>query len=347
MIAASADLAIVAVSVAIIACAALRYCNASAATVGLVALQPPIFPIDQPVMPEGRQIGRRPAIDALERRVDGAVHQWLIGPRRIGKTSVAKAVLARLRTKNVVALDVDLSKLGLSIPEGLAGEIARQAQAARAGAQQGRRLLRLATRQASRAGTLGNALKDLGFDDEGEALAAVSSVLAAADDGAPGLASVLEALALQARATGRRVAILFDEVHLLARLKGSEGEISRWAREPDSPIVFVFAGSEEASVRALREPGRPLAAVGQEFHLADIATEDWLHGLRQRFREANVTIADAELFSIVEASDGHPRRTMLIATYVHEAAGAQPDRTATEVLVTLAISDAKADHAWT
>jgi hypothetical protein len=80
-----------------------------------------IFPIDQPVMPEDRQIGRRPSIDALERRIGGAVHQWLIGPRRIGKTSVAKAVVARLQTDHVVALDVDFSKLEISTSQGLAG----------------------------------------------------------------------------------------------------------------------------------------------------------------------------------------------------------------------------------
>ncbi len=272
------------------------------------------------------------------------MHQWLIGPRRIGKTSVAKAVLARLRTKDVVALDVDLSKLEISTAQGLAGEIARQAQAARAGAPRaGRRLLRFAGRQAPEAGRLGAALEDLGFKDEGEALAAVSALLAGADDGTPGLGGVLEALALHARATGRRVVVLLDEVHLLAGLPGGEEELARWARESDVPIGFIFAGSEESAVRALRDSGRPLAPVGQEVHLP----EDWLHGLRRRFAEADVVIADAQLFAVVEASDGHPRRTMLIATYAHSAAVAQPDRTATAALVELAIQDARGDRAWT
>lgn len=233
-------------------------------------------------------------------------------------------------------------------PQGLAGEIARQAQAARAGAPQaGRRLLRFASRRAPEAGQLGAALKDLGFSEEGEALAAVSSLLAGADDGAPGLGVVLEALALHARATGRRVVVLLDEVHLLAGLSGGEEELARWARESDVPILFIFAGSEESAVRALRDSGRPLAPVGQEFHLSDIATEDWLHGLRRRFGEAAVVIADEQLFAVVEASDGHPRRTMLIAAYTHTAASAQPDRTATAALVELAIKDARGDRAWT
>jgi hypothetical protein len=49
----------------------------------------------------------------------------------------------------------------------------------------------------------------------------------------------------------------------------------------------------------------------------------------------------------VEASDGHPRRTMLIAAYAHSAAVAQPDHTATATLVELAIKDARGDRAWT
>jgi hypothetical protein len=132
---------------------------------------------------------------------------------------------------------------------------------------------------------------DLGFRDEGDALAAVAALLAGADDGSPGLGSILEAISLHARATERRSVILIDEVHLLAEVAGGESELARWAREPEIPIVFVFAGSEESAVRALREPGRPLAPIGEELSLPDISTEDWLYGLRRRFREA---IRDAQ-----------------------------------------------------
>jgi len=312
-----------------------------------VALQSPLFPIDQPVMPENRQIGREPSIDLLERRVEGAVHQWLIGPRRIGKTSVAKAVLARLRDKDAVALDVDLSKIDIDTPEALAGEIARQAQAAHVGAHRARRrLLDRASSRAPEAKRLSAALQGLGFNDEADAFAAVSALLAGADGGEPGLDGVLEALALHARASGRRVFLLLDEVHLLANLPHCEEHLAHWAREPDIPIVLILAGSEESAVQALRDPGRPLAPVGQELHLADIATEDWLHGLSERFRDADVNVSQGEILALVEASDGHPRRTMLIATLVHGAALEQPDRTASKTLVELAIGDAKSDRSW-
>jgi hypothetical protein len=51
--------------------------------------------------------------------------------------------------------------------------------------------------------------------------------------------------------------------------------------------------------------------------------------------------------TIIEASDGHPRRTMLIGAYIQASASVQPDRTATRALVDLAIRDAQADRAWT
>lgn len=297
-------------------------------------------------MPEGRQIGRRGAISKLEERIDAATHQWLIGERRIGKTSVAKAVLARLRKRGTVALDLDLSKLGIDSTSELAGEIARQAQAAAVGATTAGKVAKFAKRQRSRGKALSKLLEELGYEGEAEALAAAAALLAGADDGTPGLSGVLSALALHARATDRRVVVLLDEVHLLAGVDGAETQLARWCREPDCPIVFIFAGSEEGAVKALRDPGQPLAAIGQEFELAEIAPEDWIVGLGERFEEAEVEIARAELEAIVAAADSHPRRTMLIASYVHTSIARQTDPIAVELLVELAIRQAEEDLSW-
>lgn len=275
------------------------------------------------------------------------VHQWLVGPRRIGKTSVAKAVLVRLRKDERVALDLDLSKLDITNSEELAGELARQAQAAGVGVSSApRRAFKRARAKTSQARAIGQAFERVGFEDEGQALEAVSSILAGADDGSPGLSSVLEALSVHGHATGGQVVVLLDEVHLLAGLEGGEGEVAGCCRDENCAAVFVFAGSEESAVRELREPGKPLAPTGREFHLPDIGSEDWLRGLRLRFEEVEVGIGDAELFAIVNASDGHPRRTMLIASYVHTKALSEPDHVASAVVVELAIGDAQEDRAW-
>ena len=296
-------------------------------------------------MPEERQIGRRVCIERLERRLSAPANQWLIGERRIGKTSVAKAVLARLRKDGSIAIDVDLSKLDISTGEALAGEIARQAQAARAGdaTVRAQGLLR---RHRGRAKNLGNALEQLGFQEVGEALTAAAAVLAEADGGSPGLDKVLGALGLHARATEQRAYVLLDEVHLLAKLARAEEVVARWCREPNSPLVFVFAGSEESAAEKLRERGQPLTSVGEEFELAEIAQEDWLPGLRKRFDEVGVRIETAELGQILAASRCHPRRTMLIASRIQASASTEPDRAATPILVELAVKEAEGDRSW-
>lgn len=313
-----------------------------------MSLQPPLFPIDQPVMPEDRQIGRASSIGMLSGRIGDATHQWLIGPRRIGKTSVAKAALVRLRASGALALDVDMSKLAITDEHELAGELARQAQAAHAGVSSaGGRIKQFAGRHAADASLLGRAMSNLGYREEGEALSAVSALLAGADDGTPGLGAVLDAVALHARATDTRSVVLVDEVQLLGDIDGCEREFARLAREADVPLVFIFAGSEESAVRALRQPGRPLASVGTELMLPDISSEDWLLGLRQRFSASDVKIVGNELLAIIEAADNHPRRTMLICARVQSSASVAPDHEATSTLVELAIRDARGDRSWT
>jgi hypothetical protein len=275
-------------------------CNSSVAIIAFVALSLPLFPIDQPV-PEGRQVGRRSSIDALERRLWGVSHQWLIGQRRIGKTSVAEAVLARLREQGAVALSVDLTRLGMITSDNLAREIFAQ-------------------------------IAEITAD-------------ASEEDGA-GLDKALKQLAAHARASGRHSFVLLDEVQLIAKIPDADRHLGRWCRESDSPIVFVFAGSEETAVRELREPGKPLAAVGSEFILPEISPEDWRPALRDRFAEGGVQISDRELDAIIAASGGHPRRTMLVAGNVHAIAAAQPDPVATPTLVELAINDSEQDLSW-
>jgi hypothetical protein len=311
-------------------------------------LKPLLFPTDQPVMPEFRQIGRAGAIAGLELRLAEPAHQWLVGPRRIGKTSVAKAVLARLRKGGSIALDVDLSKLPALDQANLAGDLARQAQAADAGRPSDRvqRLSRRLRRQAAQGAGLGQTLSRLGFASDGEALAAVAALLAGADGGEPGLGAVLASLALHARATEGRTYLLLDEVQLLAEVADAARQVARWCHEPGAPIVFLFAGSEESAIAALRHRGEPLAAVGQEFQLPDIGLEDWLAGLGNRFREAGIELHREQIARMVEASGGHPRRTMMIASKLNGHHRQQAAVLTSERIVELAIHDAERDRAW-
>ena len=89
------------------------------------------FPVQGPVRPESRQIGRGPAIDGLFRQtVELEQHTLLLADRRLGRTSMAFAVLDRLRGAGGWALEVDLSSGPVTTAAVFAERLAEQARAA-------------------------------------------------------------------------------------------------------------------------------------------------------------------------------------------------------------------------
>lgn len=308
------------------------------------ALPLPAFPIDGPVLPESRQIGRRDTIaDLTARIVDQATHQWIVGPRRIGKTSVAKASAARLRAHGHVALELDLSRSSVKDGPTLASELARQARVAGVGSRTlaGERQLSRRVKRMTR--PAGAAIGAIGDDDPARALEAVAALLGAAEERGADLGTVLQGLGLAPALASRRIMVLLDEVHRLRSI-GCDAEIAVAARSQQRGLVFVFAGSEESVVEELRDDG-PLANVGQSFSVPEIATLDWLHGLGARFAEIGLHVPEGLLFEVVEASSGHPRSTMLICSYIQSAC--RNGDAADAVLVRDAIAQARRDRSWT
>jgi hypothetical protein len=302
------------------------------------------FPIDGPVLPEERQIGRAEVIDRLTRRViETGIHQWLIGPRRIGKTSVAKAVLDRVRSQGHVGLEVDLSAGRVIDCSAIARELAAQARAAGIGGPSRiQEASGWARKRLAKPKPIQDALDEFGASDAAASLAAISALLGSAEEAEAGLEQILEALAAAATLRDLRVVVLLDEVHRLAEL-GCVDAVAKASRSADGQLVLLFAGSEESAIEQLRN-GDPLKHIGQDFSLDDISTAAWLGGLRDRFAESTIEIGDGSILTIVEASDGHPRRTMLICNYVYDLAGG--DGNADSAAVAEAISTAQADVSW-
>jgi hypothetical protein len=303
----------------------------------------PPFPVDGPVLPEARQIGRTEVIDRLERRiVEQAGHQWLVGPRRTGKTSVAKAALDRLRSAGHIGLEVDVSARRLASAGDLAAELANLGRAAGVGGARAKaRLAGGVLRRKESIEVAERVLAVLGADDAAAAVAATGALFGAAEEAAPDLEQVLAALAAHAAIADERVAVLLDEVHRLATL-GADGAVANAARWGQDGLVFVLAGSEESAVEKLRTDG-PLRSIGQELELPAIAAVDWMDGLRERFEQLGTAIDNAEIYAIIEATDGHPRRTMLVCSYVLDGAASGP---ADGEVVADAIRRATKDRSW-
>lgn len=290
------------------------------------ALKP--FPTDEPIRPEGRLIGRANAVEALARQLlDQRTNTRLAAERREGKTSLALAVLDRGRQRDDYwVLEADLSKHGpLHSAADLAQHLAEQARAAKVGVRArrtwvARRVIRHTARLKDIAATLGvDELEDLA-----QAAGAIDALLAPSENPQPDdLRNTLLAIEVAAVATDREVLIFIDEAHRLAthwsdaddaeRVKDLLGEVMR---RPAGRIVLLIAGSETRVMEALFGSGSPLEYLGMPFVLPDIAREDWIPALRDRFAEVGLAITEPQLAGIVDATHGHPQRTMRVCSRV-------------------------------
>lgn len=83
-------------------------------------------------------------------------------------------------------------------------------------------------------------------------------------------------------------------------------------------VSTLFAGSLEHVMRDLFGPSdRALSQFGSYYPLSAIEPEEWRRGLSERFGRSEIRTADSALERIFEASEGHPRTTMLIAQQSH------------------------------
>jgi hypothetical protein len=272
------------------------------------------------------QVGRRPVIDGLEARMRDGEKLKLLEPRRVGKSSVAGAVMERLRGALLPAAAVDLA--GLTGPTG-AAEVLR--------AQLSPGLAALAkARHAT--GWLADRIRT-GLSGDDKVLAGILADLAA---GGSGPATVLERAAEAAQ--GQPVAVVIDEAHHLASWPDAEQQALREFLRNDAVVGVIVSSSETSALEALTGEDGPLRYVGQRFPLPRIDRGDWEHELPPRFEAAGVPITSDALTLLLDEARLHPYCTMLLA---REAARVgQSVGQVTDVIVQAALLMAAEDEAW-
>jgi hypothetical protein len=318
-----------------------------------MASEPRPFPTSG-VLPEERQIGRRAAIDGLERQVvSGRQHSWLTSERRTGKSSVAEAVLTRRRRSGEWSLRVDLKYRQVATPEQFAEAIAREASGAGIQITPAKTRLMRGARAVARGGDrLGAAAKGLGLD-EGADLKSASDAISAAlgsDGSGPSLAEVLAAIQTAAVVEERLVVLFVDEIQELSKWSDQaqslivQEQLSKLINQPEGGAVLILAGSDGDAVAALRQSGKPLHFDGITYDLPQISEEDWWHGLSARFAEIDVSIERRQVGDILEASGGHPLRTMQVCAQLETIMGSDP--VVLDPFVVEAISIARKHPSW-
>ncbi len=281
-----------------------------------------VFPTDAPVRPR-EMIGRREDVNAVAGALSDGVHTIIAGPRRIGKTSVCEAALARLRRRGVYVAAVDLFE------QADAGELAASLVAAvLANRPALRRLLpgvRSATRTLATAASATVAVKarvELGDEVE---MAFRPAIAERHPDRA--LHGALQLPQRIAHADGRRIVLFLDEFQEIASPRAPYGDPdvltrrlrSVLQRSPD--VSVLFAGSIEHIMRDLFAPSdRALSQFGSFHELAPITVTEWVEGLGARFAVLGLDADEALRRGIVALADAHPRSTMLVARGAAETA---------------------------
>lgn len=281
-----------------------------------------LFPTDEPVAGEAL-IGRADDVDAIAGSLLGAINVVLAGPRRLGKTSVARAALEVCRRADAYTVAVDLFKQpdAAQLAESLsAGALANRPKV--------RQLLARARQAPARARQVASLSATVRLKQElGDGVELAFSP--SSDERHPdrALRDALELLQRIAAADDKRLVLFLDEFQELASPRkpyGDPDSVTRMLRAvmQDSPTVTVlFAGSIEHVMRDLFGPAeRALSQFGSFYELPPIAHDDWAVGIPARLALDRCTIDDDALAGLINLGEGHPRATMLIAQQAHYVA---------------------------
>lgn len=285
-----------------------------------------LFPTDEPVSGEAL-IGRADDVDAIASALLGSINTVLAGPRRLGKTSVARAALEICRREGVYTVGVDLFKQpdALQLAESLAVE-------ALANRPKVRQLIARARQAPARARQVAAMTATVRLKQElGDAVELAFSPTVGSVPADRALRDALELLERIASADGRRLVLFLDEFQELAAPRkpyGNPDTVTRQLRavlQDSQSVTVLFAGSIEHVMRDLFGPSeRALSQFGSFYELPPIAPEDWRVGIPARLKLDRCTIDNDALEQLIVSGEGHPRATMLIAQQAHYVATLEP-----------------------
>lgn len=260
---------------------------------------------------------RRRELRDLKRAAENAERLFVYSERRLGKTSLVRRVLRSLPKRRHVGVYVDLWPTDSTVSFATATAKAL----AEANASTPKKMLEAARSLFS---TL---VPTVSLDDGGRPKLSLEP--AAQREPKRELAEVLAAPAGIAKATGRRVTVVFDECQRI--LEYADDLVERSLRsviQHQEDVAYLFLGSRKHLVRKMfLDESRPLYRSAGHYPLHPIATEHWIPFVGERFREGRRGIGDEEIGRICDLTQGHPFYTQHLCHALFEIceAGATAD----------------------
>lgn len=268
-------------------------------TVGLVTNP---FTYDEPLSPASL-VGRSEGLEWLHARALGGRNTRIEGPRRFGKTSLLRALLAAARQDGLHTIEVNF--LGCVTAADVAERIELAYRAQLEGAlQQWLRALVRTWRP-----TISAAPGGIGIAAEPQA----------------STSGLLERLALPRQVcerTGRSCVVAFDEFQEVFRIHPALPGVFRSVIETHGDkAAYLFCGSHPGLMRELFSDRRH-AFFGQAapLEIGPLPAVELADFLAERFETGRRTLGDA-FEPLLLASEGHPQRTMLLAHHLFVETG--------------------------
>lgn len=262
-------------------------------------------------MPAADLVGREGYIRRAATRLADGNHILIAGPRRIGKTSVMLEILRRLRRKGLHTAYVDcmgatdVRGLGERLVDAILENVSgaeRSFEHAKAVASGMRPTVKVRYEHVELALELAREKNANRFFD--------------------GALDLPRALAAK---TGKRVVVAFDEFQAAGQLGPRVFDLMRTRFQAQRAVSYAFLGSEEGILeqlfsgkgRAFYRFALPLDLADAAGHRFGIDPDDWLSYIEEKLSERKLTITDADVDRILDATGGHPQDTMQVCAALY------------------------------
>ena len=256
------------------------------------------FRFSGPLAPEDMIDRDGEAADLLA-LAEGSHSFRLVGPRRYGKTTLLRRVLAAAEHEQMATVLVDLQDV-LSI-----GEIVVRIERAY---DRLKGPIRRSVENLLRTWNIGLALGGGGFTAtlQRNPNVDVESVLL----------RLLELPAALFERDGTVSLIVFDEIQDVLAVPGADGKIRSVIQHQGDAATYAFAGSAPGVMQQLfSDPRRPLLDQAVPRNLAPLPLHEVAAYVERRFTRSGRDVGSA-LAPMLEFTRGHPQRSMMLAHYL-------------------------------
>lgn len=252
-------------------------------------------------------IARGAEVEELLNLVRGGHNTTLYAPRRMGKTTLLKQLLAAAQDEGLATALVDLSNVLT-----LSDVATRLEQGFRGMPGRFRRF----------------ADKELGSISIGINVPLLGVTVGRqprSKDLLPTIHSLLEVPARVAERSNSRAVVVLDEFQALVALEGLDG-VFRSHLQHHNNVTYIYSGSEQSLLHALfHDRARPFYAQAGTMRLGRLSYELAYDFLEQQFQDTGKDCGEAAAH-LVHAAAGHPQRLMLLAYHLWQKV--EPDRPA-------------------